>query len=49
MESKKKYTKELIGSTERDSTDLENKLMVTKGTGGRGKDGLGGLGLAYSH
>ena len=36
VESKKKDTNELIYNTNR-PTDIENKLMVTKGEGGRNK------------
>ena len=37
----KNNTNELIYKTETDSTDIENKLMVTKGESGGGRDKLG--------
>ena len=40
MESEKNDTNELIYKTETDS-DIENKLMVTKGERWRGRDKLG--------
>ena len=44
VESKKNDTNELIYKTELDSqTDIENKLIVSKGTSVGGKDKLGAL------
>ena len=39
----KNDTNELIYNTETDSTDIENKLMVTKGEGGGGINELFGI------